>query len=124
MSVKKYSQDHEWIQLNDGVATIGISQHAVDELGEIVYIQLPKVGTSLKKMDEFGSVESVKTVSSLYAPIGGEVTAVNQDIVEDCALICEDPENTGWIIQIRPNNVSEMDALMNTEAYDTYLKNV
>lgn len=118
----KYSEDHEWVKPGDDTIRIGISDYAQDQLGDIVYVDLPQVGDSFDKGEEFGSVESVKAVSELFMPLGGEVLAVNAALEESPDLVNQDPYNKGWMIDIKPGNPSEIDALMGSDAYLEMLK--
>ena len=112
-----YTEEHEWIKVEGDTATIGITEHATEELGEIVFAELPEVGQSLNAQDEFGSVESVKTVSSLYAPISGTVTEVNQDIVDSPSVINDSPYDKGWIIKLSVDDAPTGDHLLSAEDY-------
>ncbi len=120
-SACKFTQEHEWISLSGDTATIGISLHAVEELGEIVYVDLPKVGAQFGQMDEFGTVESVKTLSSLYMPLAGEVTQVNATLVKDPGTLNESPYEDGWLIKIKIADENEYHDLMTYEEYQQYL---
>mgnify|MGYP003753400211 CR=1 FL=1 len=117
----KYSEDHEWIWFDNNKATIGISKYAVDELGEIVFVECPQTGSDISQKDEFGTVESVKTVSSLYSPLSGKIEQVNSDLDGNPALLNESPEEKGWVIKLTPSDPSEMDGLMSYDEYQTYL---
>lgn len=114
----KYSKEHEWVAAEESMATIGITDHAQDQLGEIVYIELPSVGEKISKDDPFGVVESVKAVSDIYAPISGTVAEVNEGLRESPEVINEDPYGDGWLIKIRASDASEMDDLMDSEEYE------
>ena len=118
----KYFEDHEWVESKDGTLRIGISDYAQDQLGDIVYVDLPQVGDTFDKGEEFGTVESVKAVSELFMPLGGEVLAVNTDLEESPALVNEDPYKKGWMIAVKPGDPSEIDALMDSDAYLDMLK--
>lgn len=113
----KYTKTHEWVRLEGDVATIGITDFAQSELGDVVYVDLPEVGRILAEGETFGSVESVKTVSDLYAPIGGEVVDVNSMLGGQSELINTDPYGKGYILKIRVADPSQVDALMDAEAY-------
>ena len=117
-----YTQEHEWINYNNGIATIGITKHAVDELGEIVFIELPEENSNTNQQEEFGTVESVKTVSSLYAPLTGEVIETNTNLNDQPNLINDAPYNEGWIIKIKASDESELDDLMTQEEYDNFIE--
>jgi len=113
----KYSKEHEWVATEDSVATIGITDYAQDQLGEVVYIELPSVGEKVSKDDPFGVVESVKAVSDIYAPISGTVTEVNQELLESPEMVNEDPYGDGWLIKVRIADLVELDDLMDGEEY-------
>jgi len=117
-----YTKEHEWIRVSDNVGTVGITLFATKELGEVVYIELPKVGDTFKTGDAFGNVESVKAVSELFLPVTGEVTAVNEDLGNAPETLNEDPYNKGWLIEIRMKDPSETSDLMSAEEYDEYTK--
>lgn len=118
----RYAKDHEWARSEGDTVKIGISDYAQDQLGDIVFVELPQIGDSFQKGEEFGSVESVKAVSELYIPLGGEVTAVNAALEDSPELVNQDPYGDGWMIAIKPNDPAELDALMNREAYFKMLK--
>jgi glycine cleavage system H protein len=113
----KYSKEHEWVSTEDSIATIGITDHAQDQLGEIVYIELPAVGDKISKDDPFGVVESVKAVSDVYAPVSGTVIEVNEDLPESPEVVNEDPYGDGWLIKVRLTDPSDLDDLMDGEEY-------
>ena len=113
----KYSKEHEWVRLEGDVAVIGITEFAQDELGDIVYVEQPKVGDSVKQNEQFGVVESVKTVSDLYSPVTGEVVEVNDDVSGSPETLNKDPYGTGWIIKVKTSDASELDSLLTPEAY-------
>jgi glycine cleavage system H protein len=117
-----YSQTHEWARSQNGTVKIGITDYAQDQLGDIVFVELPQIGDALDKAAEFGTVESVKAVSELYMPIGGEVVAVNQTLEDAPELVNTDPYNGGWVIEVKPANPSEMKDLLTAEAYLETLK--
>ena len=116
-----YTQEHEWIYCENGTATIGITQYAVDELGEIVFVELPELNSNINQQEEFGTVESVKTVSSLYAPITGEVIEINSSLSNQPNLINEDPFGEGWIMKIKISDSAETDDLMTEEEYNNFI---
>ena len=118
----KYAEDHEWVKPSGETARIGISDYAQDQLGDIVFVELPGIGDSFEKADEFGTLESVKAVSELYMPVGGEVTAVNETLEDAPELVNNDPYGEGWMIEIKVSNPSESDALMDKGAYLDSLK--
>ena len=122
MSEVKYSKEHEWIKIEGDVGTIGITQHATEMLGDIVFVELPDVGASVEKDGNAGVVESTKAASDVYTPISGEVTENNQAIVDDPGKINSDPENEAWFFKLKIKDMSEMDSLMNKEEYDKFAK--
>ena len=113
----RYSREHEWVRADGEQATIGITSFAADELGDIVFVELPEVGASLSQFGTFGVVESVKAVSDLYAPISGEVVEVNEALREAPELLNSDPFGEGWIARVRLSDSSEVDSLLDAEAY-------
>ena len=113
----KYSKEHEWVKAEGSIATIGITSHAQSELGDIVYVELPKVGTKYNAMQEFGVVESVKTVSTLYCPVSGEVIEVNSGLSSKPEVINTDPHGEGWMIKVRMSNPADMDKLLSAADY-------
>ena len=113
----KYSKEHEWLRLEDGLAVIGISEFAQDELGDIVYVEQPKVGDKVRQNEQFGVVESVKTVSDLYSPVSGEVVEINDEVANTPELLNKDPYGAGWIIKVKPDDLSEVDNLLSSEDY-------
>ncbi|MDC3073756.1 glycine cleavage system protein GcvH [Candidatus Pelagibacter sp.] len=122
MSEVKFSKEHEWITLEGDVATIGITQHATEMLGDIVFAELPEKGSNVEKDGTAGVVESTKAASDVYTPVSGEVIDINQAIVDDPAKINEDPENTAWFFKLKMKDISELDSLMNKEEYDKFAK--
>ena len=118
----KYSQSHEWVRLDGGSVKIGITDYAQDQLGDIVFVELPEVGTVFQKGEEFGTVESVKAVSELYIPISGEITAVNTSLEDSPELVNNDPYNNGWMLELNPSDPAEMDTLLSNDAYLETLK--
>jgi len=122
MSDVKYSKEHEWIKLDGEVATIGITKHATEMLGDIVFAELPEKGSSVEKDGTAGVVESTKAASDVYTPVGGEVVDTNQAIVDDPAKINDDPEGAAWFFKLKMKDISEMDSLMTKEEYDKFAK--
>ena len=118
----RYAKDHEWARLEGDKVVIGIDDYAQDQLGDIVFVELPEVGTTFSKGEEFGTVESVKAVSELFMPIGGEVLAINTTLEETPEHVNNQPYENGWMIEIKPGDVAEMDVLMDKEAYIKMLK--
>ena len=118
----QYTEEHEYVRKGkDGTVEIGITDYAQGELGDVVYIELPKVGTKFSKHDVFGTIEAVKAVSELFAPIAGEVVAINERLDKEPALVNTEPYGAGWMIRIRPSNAAELDALMKSDAYRKHI---
>jgi glycine cleavage system H protein len=117
----RYTNDHEWVTEEGDTLRIGVSDYAQDQMGDIVYVELPDVGTTFQKGEEFGTLESVKAVSELYLPISGEVVAVNDDLGDSPELINQDPY-TNWIIEIKPSDPDEIDELLTVADYRELLK--
>ena len=122
MSEVKYSKEHEWIKLEEDIATIGITQHATEMLGDIVFVELPDVGSSVENDGNAVVVESTKAASDVYTPVSGEIIENNQSIVDDPAKINSDPENEAWFFKLKIRDKSEMDSLMNREEYEKFSK--
>ena len=118
----KYSKEHEWIILEGDEATIGITKHATEMLGDIVFAELPEKGSNVEKDGTAGVVESTKAASDVYTPVSGEVIDINQTIVDDPSKINEDPEGAAWFFKLKLKDKSEMDSLMNKEEYDKFAK--
>ena len=118
----KYTDDHEWAKPNGDVVRIGISDYAQDQLGDIVFVELPEVGSTFAKGEEFGTVESVKAVSELYMPVGGEVTAVNETLADQPELVNTDPYKGGWMLEVKASDPSELDGLKAQADYLEMLK--
>jgi len=113
----KYTKDHEWISIDGDDATIGITDYAQGELGDIVYVEIESIGDSLNKEEIFGSVEAVKTVSDLFIPVSGEITEMNENLEDNPELINDDPYGEGWIIKMKINDSSELNDLLSPEEY-------
>ena len=113
----KYTKDHEWISIDGNDATIGITDYAQGELGDIVYVEIESIGDSLNKEEIFGSVEAVKTVSDLFIPVSGEITEMNENLEDNPELINDDPYGDGWIIKMKINDSSELNDLLSPEEY-------
>ena len=122
MSDVKYSKEHEWIKLEGDEALIGITKHATEMLGDIVFAELPEKGSKLEKDGTAGVVESTKAASDVYTPVSGEVIDTNQSIVDDPSKINEDPEGNGWFFKLKMKDKSEMNSLMNKNDYDKFVK--
>ena len=119
-----YTTDHEWIDTSDaGSATIGITQHAQDALGDVVFVDLPAIGTTFKKGEVAGVVESVKAAADLYMPVAGEIVEVNEALRDDPSLANSDPEASGWFFKVRLSDAAETEALLDRAAYDELVKN-
>lgn len=121
MSEKFYTEEHEWLSVDDGVATVGVSVHAAEQLGDVVYVELPEVGASFEAKADMAVVESVKAASDVYAPVAGEVVAVNDALTETPAKVNEDAEGEGWFVKLRLADPGAVAALMNADAYKTFL---
>ena len=117
-----YSKEHEWVKVEDGKATIGITDFAQAELGDIVFVELPEVGDEVSKDQPFGSVESVKTVSELYAPISGKVVAINEELLDNPEYVNESPYGTAWMITVEVMNDEEVKELMDADAYTALIE--
>ena len=117
MSERKYSKDHEWLELNDDIAIVGITNHAQESLGDIVFIELPEIGRLVKFGDQIGVVESVKAASDLFSPVSGEIIELNNELQNSPQLLNTDPENTGWYMKIKIDKAEELTNLMNFNQY-------
>jgi len=117
----RYTKEHEWVRVRGQEAEVGITDFAQGELGDVVFVELPVVGAHLAHMKSFGTIDAVKTVSDLFAPVSGEVAAVNADLKENPALINQSPYEKGWMIRIKIQNPGELDALLSAEAYEKTL---
>ena len=122
MSEVKFSKEHEWITVADDIATIGITKHAAELLGDIVFVELPDKGLNVEKDKTAGVVESTKAASDVYTPISGEVVDINQSIVDDPSKINSDPESSAWFFKLKIKDKSEIDTLMNREEYEKFAK--
>ena len=118
----RYTQDHEWIVDKDGVCTVGISDYAQSQLGDVVFVELPEVGKTVAKGDEVAVVESVKAASEIYAPVDGTVVEVNEALADNPGLVNEAAQGDGWFVKLKPSDASQLDALMDQAAYDSFLK--
>lgn len=117
----KYTHDHEWLRANGATFRVGITQFAVDQLGDITLVDLPKEGDLVTKGQRFGTVESVKSVSDLYAPVSGKVTAINAKLKDSPELVNAEPYGSGWMIELEPTEKAELDELMAPDAYGTHV---
>ncbi len=118
----RYSHEHEWVAVEDNIATIGITDYAQQQLGDVVYIELPKVGTQLTKDEAFGVVESVKAVSDIYAPVSGTVTEVNVDLPSSPETVNEDPYGDAWMVRVEMSDPAELDDLMTAAEYERFIE--
>ena len=122
MSEKKYSKQHEWVSIEGDIATIGITKHAAEMLGDVVFVELPEKGKNVEKEGQAGVVESTKAASDVYTPLTGEITETNQAIVDDPAAVNKDPEGGSWFFKIKIKNKSELEGLMSKVDYDKFAK--
>jgi len=122
MSEKKFSKQHEWISIEGEVATVGITKHASEMLGDVVFVELPDQGKSIEKDGQAGVVESTKAASDIYSPIAGEIVDTNKSIVDDPAAVNKDPEGNAWFFKIKIKNKSDLDELMNKVDYEKFVK--
>jgi len=120
--MKKFTEDHEWVSVDGDIATVGITAHAAEQLGDVVFVELPDVGKSFGQKDEMAVVESVKAASDVYAPISGEIVEINNDIVDEPAKVNEDPDGAAWFVKIKLSDASELDKLMDEAAYKEFAK--
>ncbi|MBM4406368.1 MAG: glycine cleavage system protein GcvH [Chloroflexi bacterium] len=119
----RYSREHEWVRMEkDGTATIGITHYAQEQLGDVVYVDLPEKGKGLSQFTKFGEIESVKAVSDLFAPIGGEIIATNAALKDSPELVNTDPYGQGWMVKVKPRDTGELKSLMDSKAYDLLLQ--
>lgn len=118
----KYAKSHEYVHVEGDVGTIGITDYAQKELGDVVFVELPQVGSQLEAADELGSIESVKAVSELFSPVSGEVVEVNEALTEKPELVNTDPYGDGWMIKVRLSDPTEVDELMSAEEYEEYIE--
>ena len=118
----KYTKSHEWAKLSGDIVIIGLNDYAQDQLGEIVFVELPETGDTFSKDDEFGSVESVKAVSEIYIPISGEIVEINEGLEDAPELVNESCYDNGWLVKVKPENISELDGLMDKGEYLNMLK--
>ena len=117
-----YSKDHEWIRVEDGVGTIGITDHAQNSLGDVVYVELPKVGDTFESNESFGSVESVKAVSEIFMPISGEIIEVNESLQDEPEKVNNDPYGDAWMIRVKIKNPGEVDSLLSAAEYEDFTR--
>ncbi|MBD3175916.1 MAG: glycine cleavage system protein GcvH [Armatimonadia bacterium] len=117
----KYTEEHEWVKVDGDTAAIGITSYAAEELGDIVFVDLPDTGTEVSKGDTFGTIESVKTVADLYAPVSGEITEINETLEDTPETVNESPYEKGWIVKIKMSDKSETDGMLSAEDYEKKL---
>jgi len=115
---RRYTKEHEWVRVEADLGTVGITDYAQDQLGDLVYLDLPSSGTQVKQLDKLGEIESVKAVSDLYSPVSGEVTEVNQEVVDRPELANQSPYGQGWLVRVRLADPAELDNLLTAEQYD------
>ena len=117
----KYTKEHEWVKIDGNTATIGITDYAQSELGDVIFVEMPKVGAKVEQMKPFGVIEAVKAVSELFSPVTGEVTAINHELETGAGVINKDPYGKGWILKVKVSNSKDLDQLLNAEAYTKLL---
>jgi glycine cleavage system H protein len=122
MSDTRYSKDHEWVRVDGEIATVGISNHAQEQLGDVVFVELPEVGRQVKQKDPMAVVESVKAASDVYAPLSGEVVEVNEALGDDPALVNSGAESSGWFCKLKLTDPGELDALLDAAAYENFVE--
>lgn len=122
MSELRYSEDHEWVRVDGDVATVGITNHAQEQLGDIVFVELPEIGTTLSRGEEAGTVESVKAASEVYAPVSGEVVEVNEALADTPEQVNSAPFDSGWFFKVRLADPGELDKLMDADAYEKHVQ--
>ena len=124
MSEKKYSKEHEWIIVDKDIATVGITDHAQESLGDIVFVELPNVGSTVTSGAEVSTIESVKAASDIYSPVDGEIVEINDKLSSDASIINNDAENEGWIFKLKVTNSDQIDSLMSLSEYNEFLKTI
>ena len=117
----KYTNEHEWVRVEGNIAVVGITDYAQDSLGDVVYVELPKVGAKFKIEEKFGVIESVKSVSDLFMPVSGEITAVNEQLSSEPELVNQDCYGEGWMIKVKLDNSKELDGALNADAYKEFV---
>ena len=123
MAEKKYTKEHEWVQFDGDTVIVGITNHAQESLGDIVFIDLPSVGKKVKSNEELCVIESVKAASDIYAPIDGEIIEINNNLSDDASIVNQDPEKDGWIFKMKISNSDQYNNLMNLDEYLAFLEN-
>lgn len=119
----RYSKEHEWVDIQEDVCVVGITEFAQEELGEVVFVELPEVGQVFDAHDEIGTIESVKAVAEVFTPVAGEIVEVNEDLVDDPDVLNDDPHRDGWLVKVRHSSTSDLDDLMDAEAYQEFVEN-
>ena len=122
MLTRKYTEDHEWISMDGSIGTVGISEYAQVQLGDVVFVEVPEIGMNYKKGEEVAVVESVKAASEVYAPVDGEIVEANSALEEDPSIVNSDAEGRGWFYKIKVNSLSDLDGLMDGEAYKLFVQ--
>jgi glycine cleavage system H protein len=122
MATERFTKDHEWVRLDGGIATVGITNHAQTQLGDVVFVELPEVGRKAAQGDAVAVVESVKAASDVFTPVGGEVVEVNGDLTGQPALVNEDAEGRAWFFKIKVSDAAELDKMMDRAAYEAFVK--
>ena len=122
MNEKKYTKEHEWIEIKDDIAVIGITNHAQESLGDIVFVELPKIGINVNSGNEISVIESVKAASDIYSPIDGDVVEVNNNLTDDASIINKDAEKDGWIFKLKVKDSTQINSLMTLDEYNNFLK--
>jgi glycine cleavage system H protein len=117
-----YSKEHEWLRVDDDIALLGITEYAQQELGEVVFVELPEVGQVFDANDEVGTIESVKAVAELFTPVAGEIVEVNEAVAEDPELLNDDPHGEGWLVKIRFSSAADLKELMDAEKYEAFVE--
>ena len=117
----RYTKEHEWVRLEDGIAVVGITDYAQDHLGDVVFVELPDVGTEVAQFEPFGVIDSVKASSELYAPLSGAVEAANDALTDQPELVNQEPYGEGWMIKVRPADLGEMEQLLDADGYEQFL---
>jgi glycine cleavage system H protein len=115
---RKYSQEHEWVMVDGEIGTVGITDHAANELGDVVFVELPETGSEFNQGDTVGTIESVKAVADLYLPVSGEIVEINESVVDGPELVNADPMDSGWLVKVKLSDPAELDALMDAGAYN------
>lgn len=118
----KYSRDHEWIQVDEDIAVLGVTDFAQSELGEVVYVELPEIGHVFDAGAEIGTIESVKAVAEIYTPVAGEIIEINESLADDPQALNDDPHGDGWLVKIKYSSSSDFDELMDAEGYEKFLQ--